>query len=192
MHKNVSQLAPSGTETRSRTPTEAVTGDAGELLRQILDGPISGTRPETAQVITGHLCGIDDEGRVLFVPEQGGAGPVPVAIGAPILDGVLIPAARNQQRALVVRTSESPPRLILIGLVRERVSAAARDAAPGQLEVKVDGETLRLTADREIELRCGRASLILRQSGRVILKGTHVVTSSQGPLKVKGATVEIN
>lgn len=192
MPKNISQLTSSSIEGRSRTLSEATTGDAAELLRQILDGPLSGARAETAQVITGHLRGVDDEGRILFEPEQSGGGPVPVAIGAAISDGVLIPAARNQQRALVVRTSENPSRLILIALVRERVSAAARDAAPGQLEVKVDGETLRLTADHEIELRCGKASLILRQSGRVILKGTHVVTSSRGPLKVKGATVEIN
>lgn len=168
------------------------TGEASELLRQILNAPVAAPKPESAQVITGHLAGIDDEGRVLFVSEQGGGAAFPVAIGVAISDGVLVPAARNQQRALVVRTSETPPRFILIGLVRERVAAVARDAAPGQLEVKLDGETLRLTADREIELRCGNASLVLRQSGRVELKGTHVVTSSRGPMKIKGGTVEIN
>jgi hypothetical protein len=168
------------------------TSEATELLRQMLNGPVTGAPSTPAQVVTGHLQGIDDEGRVLFVPEQGGGAPVPVSIGIAISDGALIPAARNQQRALAVRTSENPPLLVLIGLVRERVASTARDAAPGQLEVKVDGETLRLTAEREIELRCGNASLTLRQSGRVILKGTHVVTSSRGPLKIKGATVEIN
>lgn len=168
------------------------TGEASELLRQILNAPVAAPKVESAPVITGHLAGIDDEGRVLFVPEQGGGPAFPVAIGVAISDGVLIPAARNQQRALVVRTSETPPRFVLIGLVRERVAATARDAAPGQLEVKLDGETLRLTADREIELRCGNASLVLRQSGRVELKGAYVVTSSRGPMKIKGGTVEIN
>jgi hypothetical protein len=173
--------------------SEAVSQEsASEVLRRILDAPLSPKNPPGSRIITGHLQGIDDEGRVLFVAEQGDGAPVPVAIGAAISDGVLIPAARNHQRALVVCTDDSPSRWVLIGLVRERVASAARDAAPGELEVKLDGETLRLTADREIELRCGNASLILRQSGRVILKGTHVVTSSRGPLKVKGATVEIN
>jgi hypothetical protein len=192
MHKSGAHLIPSSGEGRSGTPTERSAGEGGELLRQILNGPVSGTRAESAQVITGHLQGVDDEGRVWFLPEQGGGDPVAVAIGVAISDGVLIPAARNRQRALVVRTSETPSRLILIGLVRERVSSAARDAGPGQLEVKMDGETLRLTAEREIELRCGNASLVLRQSGRVVLKGTYLVTSSRGPLKIKGATVEIN
>jgi hypothetical protein len=176
-----------------RRESESAANDSGsDLLRRILDAPLSTKSSPSSQIVTGHLEGIDDEGRILFVAEQGDGVPVPVAIGVPISDGVLIPAARNRQRALVVRTDESPPNWVLIGLVRERVSSTARDAAPGELEVKMDGETLRLTAEREIELRCGNASLILRQSGRVILKGTHVVTSSRGPLKVKGATVEIN
>jgi hypothetical protein len=173
----------------SETPS---TDSAADVLRRMLDAPLSAKRSPTGQIVTGHLQGIDDEGRILFMAEQGDGVPVPVAIGVAISDGVLVPAARNRQRALVVRTDDTPSRWVLIGLVRERVSSAARDAAPGELEVKVDGETLRLTAEREIELRCGNASLILRQSGRVILKGTHVVTSSRGPLKVKGATVEIN
>jgi len=172
--------------------SSAATGEAAELLRQILAAPMASPKSEPTQIITGHLAGVDDEGRILFVPEQGPATPFPVAIGVTVSDGVLLPAARNQQRALVVRTSDPNPRFVLISLVRERVAAAARDAAPGQLEVKMDGETLRLTADREIELRCGNASLVLRQSGRVILKGNYLVTSSRGPLKIKGATVEIN
>ena len=173
-------------------PLSGGVGEAAKLLSQMLDAPLTRVKPEGVRVITGHLQGIDDEGRVLFLAEEAGATPVEVSIGMAISDGLLIPAARNQQRALVIKTSEASPRLVLIGLVRDRVSAAARDAAPGQLEVKLDGETLRLTAAREIELRCGNASLVLRQSGRIIMKGTYVVTSSRGPIKVKGATVEIN
>ncbi|HWN97486.1 MAG TPA: hypothetical protein VNT99_20815 [Methylomirabilota bacterium] len=166
--------------------------EAGELLRQLLASPSSAKSTDAGQIITGHLQGIDDEGRILFAPEHGDGRAVPVAIGVCVSDGVLIPAARKHQRALVVRTTDSPVRLILIGLVRERVTTTAKEAAPGQLEVTMDGETLRLTAEHEIELKCGNASLVLRRSGRVILKGTHVVTSSSGPVKVKGATIALN
>jgi hypothetical protein len=162
-----------------------------EFLANLLAAPLV-PGPAGGQIVTGHLQGIDEEGRILFVPEQGDGLPVPVAIGVALSDGVLVPAARNQQRALVVRTSENPPRLVLIGLMRERISAAASQAAPGELEVKVDGEKLRLTAEQEIELKCGKASLILRQSGRVILKGTYIVTSASGPVKIKGATIALN
>jgi hypothetical protein len=192
MQNNLITAVSSTADVDMTTSSLSPESGASDLLLQILEAPLVANPPSPAEIITGHLQGIDDEGRVLFLPEQSNANLVPVSIGVAIPDGVLIPAARKLQRALVVRTTDNPPRLVLIGLVRERVESGARDAAPGQLEVKVDGETLRLTADREIELRCGNASLVLRQSGRVILKGTHVVTSSTGPLKVKGATVEIN
>lgn len=192
MKTKLSPATASTLEVHLAAPAALPETDATDLLHQMLAAPVGAARSQSAQVITGHLHGIDDEGRVLFVPEPGGESPVPVSIGMAISDGVLIPAARNRQRALVVRTNDEPALLVLIGLMRERVSSAARDAVPGQLEVRMDGETLRLSAEREIELRCGNASLILRQSGRVILKGTHVVTSSRGPIKVKGATVEIN
>jgi hypothetical protein len=172
--------------------TEQTFNASDELLLDLLSAPLAAETRASGQILTGHLHGIDDEGRILFVPEQGGAEAIPVAIGVALSDGVLVPAARNHQRALVVRTTENPNRMILIGLVRERVNAAARDAAPGQLEVKVDGEKVQLTAESEIELKCGKASLILRQSGRVILKGTYIVTSASGPVKIKGATIALN
>jgi hypothetical protein len=163
-----------------------------EFLANLLAAPLVPGPAAAGQIVTGHLQGIDEEGRILFVPEQGDGLPVPVAIGVALSDGVLVPAARNQQRALVVRTSENPPRLVLIGLMRERITAAASQAGPGELEVKVDGEKLRLTADQEIEFKCGKASLILRQSGRIILKGTYIVTTASGPVKIKGATIALN
>jgi hypothetical protein len=183
---------PACTEERTAEPVVASENETGELFRQLLSATPSARPLDSGPILTGHLQGIDDEGRVLFAPENHEGPPIPVAIGLTLSDGALVPAARNQQRALVVRTNDNPPRLVLIGLVRERVSTSARDAAPGQLELKMDGETLRLSAQHEIELKCGNASLILRQSGRVILKGTHVVTTSTGPVKVKGATIDLN
>ncbi len=142
--------------------------------------------------LSGHLHGIDEEGRVLFRAEGSAQTPVPVAIGLAISDGALAKAARLGQRALVVLTDDPAPRWVLVGLVRERVGAAARDARPGELEVRVDGETLRLSAERQIELRCGKSSLLLRHDGRVVLSGNYVVSASRGPMKIKGATIALN
>lgn len=169
----------------------ATTGWIDEILQD--DRSRSRGRPQADEnVITGHLAGVDDEGRVLFLEEGGAGAPVPVAIGLAISDGALVRAARHAQRALVVRTGGATPRLVLTGLVRERVAAEARDAAPGHLEVSVDGETVVLSADRRIELRCGKSSLILTREGRVVLKGAHVVSRSSGPNKLKGATIALN
>jgi hypothetical protein len=143
-------------------------------------------------VVSGHLVGVDGEGRLQFVPEGSVGGPVPVAIGIELSDGALVKAARMQRRALVVRTADANPRWVLIGLVRERVGVKARDARPGQLEVTLDGETLRLSAERNLELRCGAASLLLRKDGKVVITGTNVVSSSRGQNRIRGATISLN
>lgn len=173
-------------------PAIGLNNDTAEWMRRMFESPVGGNNRQMAQIITGHLDGIDEEGRILFVAEPGVGPAEPVIIGTALPDGVLVPAARNHQRALAVRTNECPSRLVLISLLRERIAASAREAAAGQLEVTVEGEAVRLTAGHEIELKCGNASIVLRQSGRVILKGTHVVTSSSGPVRIKGATVDIN
>lgn len=142
-----------------------------------------------ARVQCGHLDGLDETGRVLFRAEGADAS-VPVSIGVELTDGVLVKAARTGRRAFVLVPPEGAP--ILAGLLRERVDARSRDALPGDLEVRVDGETLRLTAESTLELRCGRARLVLRRDGRVTLEGAHIVSSSTGPHRIKGATIALN
>ena len=142
------------------------------------------------RLLVGHLDGLDEDGRVLFRAGDD-APPCPVTIGVELSDGALVKAARTGRRALVV-ASESGDVKVLVGLLRERVAARARDALPGDLEVRVDGETLRLSAESSIELRCGKARLVLRRDGRVTLEGAHIVSSSTGPHRIKGATIALN
>jgi len=143
------------------------------------------------ELISGHLDGIDDEGRILFIAE-GAPQAIPVAIGVALPDASVVEAARMRRRALVSRTSDEVSRLVLVGLVRERVASVARDAAPGELQVNLDGETLRLEGKTRVELVCGRARIVLHKSGRVEVSGTHLLSRSRGAVRIKGATVHLN
>ncbi len=49
-----------------------------------------------------------------------------------------------------------------------------------------------LEAEDELTLRCGKASLTLTRSGKVLLRGAYVSTRSTGVHRIKGASVEIN
>ena len=75
-------------------------------------------------VVTGHLDGVDDEGRILFRPE-GSDERTPVSIGLATSDEELVQAAWLGKRALVLRTADGSNRGVLVSLVRERVSADA-------------------------------------------------------------------
>ncbi len=167
---------------------EAAPEATPEWLRGAL-APREGAAGST--VHTGHLAGIDDEGRLLFEPEGGGEA-FAVGIGADLSDGVLVRAVRRRRRALVVRTADETPRWLLVGLVRERIGEDARAARPGKLEVTVDGERVKLEAEHDIELKCGQASITLRYDGRIEVRGTHILSSSRGPNRVKGATIALN
>lgn len=59
-------------------------------------------------------------------------------------------------------------------------------------ELVVDGESMRVNAKKEIVLKCGKASITLTSSGKVILRGAYVSTRSSGVNRIKGGSVQIN
>lgn len=77
-------------------------------------------------------------------------------------------------------------RPVIIGRLQEE---PAKEPAP---MFKVDSERVVLQAEREIELRCGDASIVLTRAGKVLIHGNFVMTRSRGANKIKGAYVDIN
>jgi hypothetical protein len=159
-----------------------------EALEEIRGG---GEAFPPGMAVMGHLDGVDGEGRLMFRPEEG-SGSVPVVIGVGMSDEELVRAAWTGRRALVVRTGGNVPRLVLVGFPREHVAAKARDAWPAEVEVRMDGETVHIKGRRKIELVCGKSRIVLDADGRVEVNGSHLLSRSRGPVKIKGATVEIN
>jgi hypothetical protein len=180
-------------EPTNRTPA-APTPAAGDLLEHILQaetaaeggtGARSGTR-----LVSGHLAGVDGDDRLLFRPDGWDDAPLPVAIGTSHSDDELLQAARGRRRAIVAVADHATP--VLVSIVRERLGSRPGAPSAGTVGVRSDGETVEVRAEQQIELRCGKASLILRADGRVVLSGTYVVSTSRGPNKIRGATVTLN
>jgi hypothetical protein len=63
---------------------------------------------------------------------------------------------------------------------------------PKAVQVQLDGETLVLTGRKEIQLRCGKASITLTRAGKVLLRGAYVSSRSSGVQRIKGGSVQIN
>ena len=49
-----------------------------------------------------------------------------------------------------------------------------------------------IEADREVVLRCGDASITLTRAGKVIIKGSYILSRSSGYNKIKGAAIDLN
>lgn len=78
---------------------------------------------------------------------------------------------------------------IIIGRLKD---GQARET-PATLPVcRMDGDRVVLQAAREIELRCGDASIVLTRAGKVLIRGNYVLTRSRGANKIKGAFIDIN
>jgi hypothetical protein len=96
----------------------------------------------------------------------------------------LDPAAVGGAMVLLFEEGD-PGRPIVVGAI------CPADPKPG-VAAEVDGERVLITADREIVLRCGEASITLTSAGKVLIRGTYVLTRSSGANRIKGAAVEIN
>lgn len=53
-------------------------------------------------------------------------------------------------------------------------------------------KTVTIGADEELTLRCGKSSITLTKSGKVIVKGTKIVSRSLGENKIRGAQISLN
>jgi len=83
-------------------------------------------------------------------------------------------------------------RPIVVGVIQEGRRNDSAEVAATPLSFRADGEQFVVSAEREIELRCGEASITLTRAGKVIIKGTYVISRSSGVNKIKGAAVDIN
>ena len=117
------------------------------------------------------------------------------------LPGHVVPARstialrREMAGAQVVLVFEGgdPEQPIILGVVQDQKNAvSALPSKQVSLQAEVDDERLLISAEREIVLRCGDASITLTRAGKVIIKGNYIISRSTGYNKIKGAAIDIN
>jgi hypothetical protein len=119
-----------------------------------------------------EITGIGPDGRAEVLIPALGETPQPAQSLVPL------PAAAVGRQAAVTMMDDQP---LILGLIQ-----------PLAPEVEADGEKLVLEARREVTLRCGKASIHLTADGRVTIRGTQVLSRSDGPNRVQGASVQLN
>jgi hypothetical protein len=90
--------------------------------------------------------------------------------------------------ALLLFERNDPSQPIIIGLLQQ-VRSGKREAPK---ELRVDGERVVIEAKREVSLRCGKSSITLCADGKIVIRGTRLLSRASGVNKIKGAAVEIN
>lgn len=80
----------------------------------------------------------------------------------------------RRERPLIIGKLVEPPR---------------QDPAPVVIR---DGETVKVTATERLELRVGRASLVMLADGRITIRGTYLTSHASATNRIRGGSVNLN
>ncbi|AGP38441.1 DUF6484 domain-containing protein [Sorangium cellulosum] len=142
-------------------------------------GPIDG-------VVVGRIVGFAPNGDPLVeAAVLGGGGGVPARSMT-----ALGPEDEGREVALLFEGGRRD-RPVVMGRMHaagDGASAARRDGATAT----ADGERLVLTAEKEIVLQCGKASITLTRAGKILIRGAYLLTRSSGVNRIQGGSVQIN
>ncbi|RWP24372.1 MAG: hypothetical protein EOR01_05550 [Mesorhizobium sp.] len=55
-----------------------------------------------------------------------------------------------------------------------------------------DGENVRITGEERIELRCGKAAILMEKDGRITIRGTYVTSHASAANRIRGGSIDLN
>ena len=55
-----------------------------------------------------------------------------------------------------------------------------------------DGKRLVLEAGEELTIRCGEATIAIRKSGKILIKGVEIVSHARGRNRIRGGSIQMN
>ena len=148
-------------------------------------------------VRTGKIINIDETGRV-FVDYAGNSqGKVASRYTRSVKLQMLRHAHSANQDVLLVFENSDPMRPVIIdtmsSLVDEIVQTDISDSLKSDIsEVSIDGKKITFDAEEEVVIKCGKGSITLKKSGKIIIKGTNLISRSSGSNRIKGSSVNIN
>jgi hypothetical protein len=153
---------------------------------------------EPATHVVGEIAAIDERGRASVVFPGNRILPVPArsVVDAPARAGEH-PDALIGAPVLLVFEGGDPAKPIILGFVSdvlrpEPARPELRLDLGEERDVVVDGKRIVLEAEQEVLLRCGKGTILMRRDGKVMVRGTDVLSRSTGPNRVKGASVKLN
>ena len=169
-------------------PTLLDAVEASEL-KDLLTAPIAvrGPRTRIDGVIVGRLIAFRDDGTVPLVTYEG----QPTSSALPARATLDLYSSHIGRDVVLIFEEGDPYRPLVLGCLHDAHARTLPDQL-GAVEMDVDGQRLVVSAKEQLVLRCGKASITLTCSGKVMFHGTYVSSRSTGVLRLKGGSVQIN
>lgn len=89
------------------------------------------------------------------------------------------------REALVTFVNGDPLRPVITGLLVD-------SPQDGRYHLRIRAEEIDFSAASKITLECGRASITLHRSGKVVVKGAELLSRASGTNRIRGGTIELN
>ena len=175
------RIIESFVQTEDRTAADGSSGSSS-LLDLITEGRSSLATPADG-VVVGKFAGLDESGNPLvnFVADISHEAMVARS---------MISLRKSQIGSDVVLAFEHGDleKPIVTGTLWQPENYPMQEP----VVVELDGERITLTAQKEIVLRCGKASITLTKAGKVLIRGAYLSSHSSGVNRIKGGSVQIN
>jgi hypothetical protein len=153
------------------------------------------TEARSASPCIGRIAGVNFQGDLLV--EYDGNGPITARMLSGISRNELSRPEQRGREVLLVFEKGNLERPVIIGLMEDRlddllVYEAAEEKSIEPKNVVIDGTQITLEAENELLLKCGKGSILIRKDGKIIIKGTDLLSRSSGPQRIRGASVNLN
>ena len=150
---------------------------------------------EVDGLTTGRVVEIDQEGTVFIDFSGNHRGPVKARMTAAAMNHISRRPGSDNVAVLIAFEANDIHRPVIIDIIHDRIEPAPPEVKSDRYnseEVKIDGETVTLDANKEIVLRCGKASITLTRAGKVLIRGAYLLNRSSGVNRIRGGSVQIN
>jgi Domain of unknown function (DUF6484) len=137
-------------------------------------------------VVIGVLMGFDDGGEPLVVFPGN-----PVEHAVPARTTARLERDHIGSDVALLFEQGDPARPLVMGRILHP-EVALDPAGARRFQAIIDDQRLELKAEREIVLRCGKASITLTRAGKILLRGAYIFSRSTGVNKIKGGSVQLN
>lgn len=131
-------------------------------------------------VVIGVLLGFDGGAPLVVFPGNARETAVPARSMAELNSGMV-----GAEVALLFEDGD-PGRPLIVG----RIVDPARKAQVPQ--VVRDGELVKIVAAERMELRCGKATIIMEKDGHITIRGTYVTSHASAANRIRGGSVNLN
>lgn len=131
-------------------------------------------------VVIGIFLGFGDDSPLVVFPGNPKDTAIPARTLTDLSAGMI-----GTEVALLFHDGD-PSRPLIVGRIVEpnRGDSAVR--------VVRDGETVKIVGKERIELRCGKAAIVMEKDGHITIRGTYVTSHASVTNNIRGGSVNLN